>query len=132
VNADTPAAEHPLVQRLVASGAAVWVDAASATAFAAAPSPSVLFLPGPPGRHPESSDVAVVLTEIAKAFPALRIGVATQADADELARHWQVERWPALVFLAAGQRLHNLYGIADWNVYLRQIAQMMALPSSTR
>ncbi|MDR2011751.1 MAG: hypothetical protein LBQ20_01615, partial [Rhodanobacter sp.] len=81
--------------------------------------------------YPDSSDVAVVLAEIAKAFPTLRVGVAVQADAAELAKRWQVDRWPALVFLAAGQRLRNLYGISDWDVYLRQIAQIMQPLSSS-
>jgi hydrogenase-1 operon protein HyaE len=130
MNAEVQVAEHPLVRRLVDSGAAAWIDAAGAEAFAAAPGHAVLFLPGPPGRYPDSSDVAVVLAEIAKAFPTLRVGVAVQADAAGLAKRWQADRWPALVFLAAGQRLRTMYGISDWDVSLRQVAQIMASPSS--
>ncbi|MDR2011904.1 MAG: hypothetical protein LBQ20_02395, partial [Rhodanobacter sp.] len=89
MNAEVHVAEHPLVRRLVDSGIAIWVDAAGADAFATAPGHAVLFLPGPPGRYPDSSDVAVVLAEIAKAFPTLRVGVAVQADAAELAKRWQ-------------------------------------------
>ncbi|HET9822569.1 MAG TPA: hydrogenase [Burkholderiaceae bacterium] len=118
---------HPLVERLLAHPATQRVDAATLDAWLEAAGDGVLFFSGDPVRFPEGTDVAVVLPELRAALgQGLRIGVVARADEDALARRVGVQRWPSLVFLRDGAYLGTVSGMQDWDVFLRDAAQVLA------
>ena len=119
----------PLVQRLVAESGAVWVSKESNCLAMAGD--WVLFIAGDPVRFPECLDVAVVLPELQRHFSScFRIAVAQRDDEDTLAKRFGVVRRPALVFLRDGQYVTTVAGMQDWDVYLSEVAQALAMPPS--
>lgn len=121
----------PLVERLVTQLGASWVSEASCDSFAASGGDVVLFIAGDPVRFPEGLDVAVVLPELQKHFGnAFRIGVAEMDAEDALAKRYAATRRPALVFLRDGQYVTNVSGMLDWDDYVREVGQALAMPAS--
>lgn len=120
---------HSLVERLLARPATQLVDHRTLDAWLEAAGDGVLFFSGDPVRFPEGADVAVVLPELLAALGEnLRIGVVARADEDAVARRVGVQHWPSLVFLRDGAYLGTVAGMRDWDVYLREIAQVLAAP----
>src|SRR4051812_10458088 len=96
-------ATSPLVERLVDSFNARWVDAAGVAAWAARSGDHVVLLGGDPVRFPEGLDVAAVLPELQRQFAnCFDIGVVARADEDAVAGRYGVQRWPSLLFLRGG------------------------------
>ena len=121
----------PLVERLVTQFNASWVNEDSCEGFAAAGGDCVLFIAGDPVRFPEGLDVAVVLPELQKHFAqGFRIGVAEVKAEDALAKRYAATRRPALVFLRDGQYVANVSGMLDWDDYVREVGQALAMPTS--
>lgn len=124
---------HPLIQRLIdtTSGAVVRPD--DVEAFEALPGEAVLFFGGDPVRFPEALDVAVVLPELHASFgQRFRIGVVPRDVEDALAARYSVQRWPSLVFLCDGGYLGTLSGMKDWDVYRREVQQLLAATPAPR
>ncbi len=118
---------HPLVERLLGQPVAQLVDRSTLDAWLDAAGTGVLFFSGDPVRFPESLDVAVVLPELRAALGGgLRIGVVARADEDAVARRVGAQHWPSLVFLRDGAYLGSVAGMQDWDVYLREVAQVLA------
>lgn len=113
---------HPLIQRLFDDYGYPVVDEHSHEAFVGQEGAVVLFFAGDPKRYRETTDVAVVLPELVKAFSG-RLMPAVVAPAAELAlqRHYGFSAWPALVFLRRGGYLGAITGIQNWSEYLRDI-----------
>ncbi|NMM27152.1 MAG: hydrogenase [Glaciimonas sp.] len=120
-----------LMQRLVAEFDAVWVKNEQQNAFLSMAGGCVLFIAGDPVRFPECLDVAVVLPELQRFFPSrFRIAVAERDSEDGLAKRYGVTRRPALVFLRDGQYVTTVSGMLDWDDYIKEVAQALALPTS--
>lgn len=120
-----------LMQRLVSQFGAVWVQDDKHNPFLSQAGDCVLFIAGDPVRFPECLDVAVVLPELQRHFGArFRIAVAERASEDELAKRYAAARRPALVFLRDGQYVTTVTGMLDWDDYLREVAQALAMPTS--
>lgn len=118
---------HPLVQRLVERTAARAVGPDTVEDFEADPGVGVLFLAGDPVRFPESLDVAVVLPELQAGLQGrLRVGVVPREHEDAVARRYAVQRWPSLVFLRDGGYLGTVSGMQDWDVYLREVGELLS------
>lgn len=117
-----PAAEPPLVTRLVERHGAVRLDEDGFAAFAGAPGEAALFFTEDPVRFREVLDVAVIVPELAaSASRRFRIGVLPPALANAKAATYGVRRWPALVFLRGGEWLGNVEGLRDWSEYLAAV-----------
>jgi hydrogenase-1 operon protein HyaE len=122
MNAIAPPVEPPLVTRLVKEGGAARLDDASFDAFLAAPGEAVLFFTEDPVRFREVLDVAVILPELARGCSRpFRIGVLPPPLANAKAATYGVRRWPALVFLRAGEWLGNVEGLRDWGDYVEAV-----------
>jgi hydrogenase-1 operon protein HyaE len=120
---------HPLVQSLLDDLKYPEITRENHAAFIAQPGVSVLCFVGDPKRNRESTDVAVVLPELVKAFAGeLRPGVVADfTDGGlELQRHYGFRKWPALVFLRDGGYLGEIGGIRNWADYLDTIPELLS------
>ncbi len=122
-----PAAEPPLVTRLIERLGATRLDEDGFDAFVAGAGHTVLFFTEDPLRVKETLDVAVILPEIAAAVTQrLRVGVLPPALANARASRYGVRRWPALVFLRDGGWLGNVEGLRDWAEYVAATNEVLA------
>ncbi len=117
---------HPLIQRLFDDYGYPLVTLETHEAFIGQPGNTVLFFAGDPQRFRETTDVAVVLPELAKAFQGALIPgvVATEAE-KTLQQRYGFTAWPALVFLRDGGYLGAITGIQNWVDYLHEIGELM-------
>lgn len=123
----TPALMH----RLVSEFGAEWVKDEQQNAYLSKEGDCVLFIAGDPVRFPECLDVAVVLPELQRHFSSrFRIAVAERDSEDGLAKRYGATRRPALVFMRDGQYVTTVAGMLDWDDYLREVAQALAMPPS--
>jgi hydrogenase-1 operon protein HyaE len=126
--ADALQALHPLLRRLVAeTGATVLVDAAAFDAWAAHPGVAMVVFAEDPERYKETLDLAVVVPELhATAGRRFRVGLLPPVASRALAPRYGFARWPAFVMLQDGKYLGAVDGIRDWDVYVGELARLMA------
>lgn len=123
-------AQHPLLARLVEDYAYPRLTRDNLAAFSDQPGDSVILCAGDPAQHPEALDLAVVLPELAQAFPgAFRVGVADRALEPDLQARYGLTVWPSLLFLRDGGYVGVLPGIQDWAVYLKRVPELLATPA---
>ncbi|HFD80427.1 MAG TPA: hydrogenase [Gammaproteobacteria bacterium] len=122
---------HPLIQRLVDDHGYPQLDRAGHDDFVGEPGVCTLFFAGDPKRFRDTTDVAVVLPELDKAFGGVLRPALIAASAErELQDYYGFTAWPALVFLRDGGWLGTISGIQNWSEYLEQIGEL--LQSETR
>lgn len=93
---------------------------------------SVLFFVGDPARYPEALDIAVILPEIAKAFPGrFRIALVEEDAEKTLQARFGFNVWPALVFLRDGGYVGAMTGVSNWEEFLREAEALMMAPISS-
>ena len=118
---------HPLIQRLFDDYGYPEVTLETHEAFISQPGITVLFFAGEPKRFRDTTDVAVVLPELVKAFQGRLIPCVVAADAEKaLQQHYGFMAWPALVFLRDGGYIGTITGIQNWSEYLHDINELMA------
>ena len=127
----TPAAararSHPLIERLLAQPGCVEVDAATLDAFASAPGHALLVFLEDPARYKETLDLAVIVPEIAAAFPArFAVGVLRPEAARAVHPRYGFRRWPAVVMLKDGRYVGAVDGLRTWGDYVTEIARLLA------
>lgn len=116
---------HPLIQRLFDEYRYPEVTLEGHDAFVGQPGVSVLFFAGDPKRYRDTTDVAVVLPELVKAFAGhLRPGVVAGGSELELQKRYGFTAWPTLVFLRDGNYLGAISGIQNWAEYLQEIGEL--------
>lgn len=126
-----PPSTSALIQRLVDSFGAQWVDACTVDAWAAAGGDRVVLLAGDPVQFPEGLDVAVVLPELQRSLPGrFVVGVVRREHEAALAQRFGSQRWPTLLFLRDGQYVTTVSGMHDWDVFVQRVAQALTLPVS--
>lgn len=124
------AGRHPLVERLIRDFGLPEVGTGDVDAFLEPAGDAVLFFTEDPKKHPESSDVAVILPELMRAFPGrFRSAVVARAAERELQQRFGFARWPALVFLRGGETVGTLTGIHDWDEYVGKVRTLLASPT---
>lgn len=117
---------HPLIQQLFDQYHYPQVTQVSHDEFIQRPGVNVLFFAGDPKRYRDTTDVAVVLPELDKAFAGqLHPGVVAPDAERELQLHYGFSAWPALVFMRDGEYLGAITGIQNWSEYLQQIDALM-------
>lgn len=117
---------HPLIQRLFEQYRYPPISADDHDAFVCTNGHHILFFAGDPARHRDTTDVAVVLPELAAAFPGqFDIGVITADSENVLQQRYGFTAWPALVFLRSGGYLGVITGIRNWDDYLREIPALL-------
>ncbi|MDP2902834.1 MAG: hydrogenase [Methylovulum sp.] len=91
----------------------------------------VLFFCNDPAQFPESSDVAVILPELLKAFSGrLHAALIAKPIERELQARFRFIGWPSLVFLRNGEYLGAITGIRDWQEYRQETARILAATPS--
>lgn len=126
----TPAI-HPLIEQLFTRHGFVHVDAASLEAFAGAPGHALLVFTEDPVRYKETLDLAVIVPEVAKAFPgAFRIGVLLPSEARKASPRYGFARWPAIVLLKDGLYVGAIDGLRNWDEYLDEMQRLLAAEAS--
>jgi len=117
---------HPLIQRLFDDWGYPEVTLETHQAFVSQPGVTVLFFAGDPNRFRDTTDVAVVLPELVKAFGGkLQPGVVAADAGQTLQRYYGFTAWPTLVFLRDGGYLGNITGIQNWSEYLHDIGELI-------
>lgn len=85
-----------------------------------------LFLSADPRRYPEADDVAVILPELVRAFPArFKAAVVDRRLEDTFKQRYDIAVWPCLVFLRDGRFLGKISKVRDWSDYLERIPQIL-------
>jgi len=122
---------HPLIQRLFDEYGYPAIGEDNHDAFIGQEGAVVLFFAGDPTRYRETTDVAVVLPELIKAFSGhLTPAVVTPPAEVALQRQYGFSAWPALVFLRQGGYLGVITGIQNWGDYLRDIEGLLGAEAS--
>jgi len=117
---------HPLIQRLHDDYGYPEVTLQTHDDFISQPGITVLFFAGDPKLFRDTTDVAVVLPELVKAFEgALIPGVVAVGDGKALQQHYGFTAWPSLVLLRDGGYLGTLTGIHNWSEYLQEISELV-------
>ena len=94
---------HPLLTQLVTRHGAVDVTIAEADAFCNGPGARLLAFTEDPARYRETLDLAVIVPELAQAFPGrFVVGVLYPEAARAVQPRFGFRRWPALVLLRDG------------------------------
>jgi hydrogenase-1 operon protein HyaE len=87
---------------------------------------TLLFFAGDVRRFPESSDLAVILPELAKAFAgSFQIGVVAESDEVTLQKRYGFNHWPTLVLLRGEAYLGAISKLQDWASYCADIQQLL-------
>lgn len=124
------AARHPLIERLVRDCGIPELGATGVDDFLAPPGDAVLLFTEDPAKYPESSDVAVILPELMKAFPdRFRAAVVARAAERELQKRFGFARWPALVFLRNGDLVGTVTGVHDWDEFVTLVSGLLDSPT---
>ncbi|WP_078119267.1 thioredoxin domain-containing protein [Thiosocius teredinicola] len=116
----------PLIAQLVAEHGYPVLDAQNLASTLESDSTVVLFFTEDPKRYPESNDVAVVLPELARAFPDRFIPMVVDRQLeDQLKLVYDITVWPSLVFLRRGRFLGKISKIRDWSEYMERIPEIL-------
>lgn len=117
----------PLLEQLQSRYAYPLLDADSYDHFVYGNETVVLFFCNDPIHFPESSDVAVILPEVVKAFNGrLQAAIIGKPVERELQARFRFTGWPSLVFLRNGEYLGVITGIRNWQEYLQETARILA------
>ena len=124
------ARSHPLIGRLLALPGAVEVTAATIDSFPArATGHALLVFLEDPVRYKETLDLAVIVPEIAAAFPGrFAVGVLLPDAARAVHPRYGFRRWPAVVLLQDGRYIGAVDGLRTWDEYATEIARLLAAP----
>ena len=87
---------------------------------------AALFFLGDWERLAESNDVVVVLPELAKIAPGLKVAVVDRGAERALQLRYRFNKFPALVFTRGSGYLGVMLGMQDWSDYLRGIPTLLA------
>lgn len=125
----TPAAApglHPLLARYVTELDAPALDAERYDAWAEQPGHALVFFSEDPVLYRETLDVAVVVPELAKAYPGrFRAALLLPDAARAIAVRYGFRRWPAIVLLRDGRYVGAIDGLRDWNDYVETLGALL-------
>lgn len=120
------ALEYPLVAQLFSKHGLAEVTPSNFAEWTGAPGRALLVFLEDPGRFKETLDLAVIVPELARAFPGrFRVGVVLPDAARELSVHFGFRRWPALVILADGHYVGAVDGLRNWDEYIAEVAALL-------
>jgi hydrogenase-1 operon protein HyaE len=121
-----PAASHPLIVQLFGKHGCTEVETENIDAFVQQAGHTLLVFTEDPLRVRETLDLAVIVPELARAFPGrFRVGVLLPVAARALQARYGFRRWPALVMLRDGAHVGAVDGLRNWDEYLQEIARLL-------
>jgi hydrogenase-1 operon protein HyaE len=117
---------HPLLQRLMAELGAPALAPDTLDAWAQQPGHALLVFSEDPVQYRETLDLAVIVPELARAFPQrFRVGLLPPAAARAVAPRYGFRKWPALVVLRDGRYVGAIETVRDWDEYLAEIGRLL-------
>ncbi|MEE4162208.1 MAG: hypothetical protein V2I25_06830 [Woeseiaceae bacterium] len=121
----------PLVQTMIETHGYPVVTLDTLDEFTAANPTVVLFFTELMKPVPETSDVAVILPELERAFEGrFAVGVVAWEAQRDLQRKFRFNKYPALVFLRDGEYLGAIPGVLDWADYLADVERILSAEPS--
>lgn len=124
-------ASYPLIEQLFTRHGFTEVKAADCSAFVARPGHTLLLFTEDPIRYKETLDLAVIVPELARAFPGrFAVGVALPDAARELHVRYGFRRWPAFVVLKDGAYVGAIDGLRNWDEYVDELARLLVAEPS--
>lgn len=121
-----PAALHPLIGQLFARHGCTEVDVGTFDAFAQQPGHALLLFTEDPLRIRETLDLAVIVPELARAFPdRFRVGVLLPVAARQLQTRYGFRRWPAFIILRDGDYVGAIDGLRTWDEYVQEVGRLL-------
>jgi hydrogenase-1 operon protein HyaE len=124
-------ASYPLIAQLFAKHGFARLDAEGLAAFADAPGHALVLFTEDPVRYKETLDLAVIVPELARAFPGrFRVGVLLPDAARVVHVRYGFRRWPAFVVLKDGAYVGAIDGLRNWDEYLTELAALLVAPPS--
>ena len=122
---------HPLIAQLFTRHGFAEVTPENFAAWTQRPGRTLLLFLEDPGRHKETLDIAVIVPQLAQAFPGrFAVGVLLPGAAREFAVRYGFRRWPAFVLLADGKYVGAVDGLRDWDEYRAEVARLLDAPPS--
>ena len=116
----------PLIEGLFSRHGYDDVRAESFDAYARRPGATLLFFTEDPARFKETLDLAVIVPELARAFPGrFAVGVLLPEAARALQPRYGFRRWPALVVVRDGEYVGAVDGLRNWDEYLTEVAALL-------
>jgi hydrogenase-1 operon protein HyaE len=124
--AGADATEYPVVAQLFSKHGFAEITPANFASWTGRPGRMLLLFTQDPGRFKETLDLAVIVPELARAFPGrFAVGVLLPDAARELAVRYGFLRWPAFVMLADGKYVGAVDGLRNWDEYLTETARLL-------
>lgn len=121
-----PAGLHPLISQLFAKHGFMEVAAETVDAFGRQPGHALLLFTEDPLRIRETLDLAVIVPQLAQAFPdRFRIGVLLPEAARQVQARYGFRRWPAFVMLRDGAYVGAVDGLRNWDEYVQEVTQLL-------
>lgn len=121
----------PLVQNMIKTHGYPVVTVDTLDEFTAANPSAVLFFTELMKPVPETSDVAVILPELERAFEGrFAVAVVAWEAQRDLQLRFRFTKYPSLVFLRDGEYLGAISGVLDWADYLVDIERILAADPS--
>jgi len=131
IAAGADARAYPLIAGLFSRHGYTDVRADDFAAFTRRAGHTLLFFTEDPARFKETLDLAVIVPEIARAFPGrFTVGVLLPEAARAIAPRYGFRRWPALVVVRDGEYVGAVDGLRNWDDYLTEVAALLAAPPS--
>ena len=118
---------YPLVAQLFSKHGCTDVQAENFAAFTQQPGHVLLLFTEDPVRYKEVLDLAVIVPELALAFPGrFAVGVLLPEAAREFHVRYGFGRWPAFVILKDGAYVGAIDGLRNWGEYLAELSLLLA------
>ena len=121
----------PLLAQLFSKHGYTEVKAENFDAFTRRGGHTLLLFTEDPFRFKETLDLAVIVPEIARAFPGcFEVGVLLPEAAREFQPRYGFRRWPAVVVLRDGQYVGAVDGLRDWDDYVGETSRLLSASPS--
>ena len=122
---------YPPVARLFATHGYTEVRADNFDAFSGRAGHTLLLFTEDPIRYKETLDLAVIVPEIARAFPGrFTVGVLLPEAAREFHPRYGFRRWPAFVLLKDGDYVGAVDGLRNWDEYVDEVGRLLTAPTT--
>lgn len=120
---------YPLIDQLFSKHGCAEVRTENFDAFTQRAGHTLLLFTEDPVRFKETLDLAVIVPEIARAFPGrFAVGVLLPEAAREYHLRYGFRRWPALVLLRDGKYVGAIDGLRNWDEYIEGVARLLDAP----
>ena len=129
--AGADARSYPLIAGLFSRHGYTDVRAENFAAFTQRAGHTLLLFAEDPARFKETLDLAVIVPEVARAFPGrFAVGVLLPDAARTFQPRYGFRRWPAVVLLRDGEYVGAVDGLRSWDEYLAAVAVLLDAPPS--